>query len=81
MGASEPERVKYAGQGPRRRCRKRGQKQKDQIQVQRTFDRRTGELNASLGIRFAFLGVLAIPFIRQFAGQNASIMVPEESCH
>jgi hypothetical protein len=29
-------------------CRKRGQKQKGQIQVQRTFDRRTGELNGSL---------------------------------
>ena len=35
-------------QRPRRHCRKRGQKQEDQIQVQRTFDRRTGELNGSL---------------------------------
>ena len=33
---------------PRPHRRKRGQKQRDQIQAQRIFDRRTGELNGSL---------------------------------
>jgi hypothetical protein len=32
----------------RYRCRKRGVKQKDQSEAQRTFDRRTGEPNESL---------------------------------
>jgi hypothetical protein len=41
-------------------CRKRGQKQKDQIQAQRTFDRRTGELNGSLSGSARFTSLLPI---------------------
>src|SRR5580658_2532538 len=37
------------------RARKGGQKQEDQIQVQRTFDRRTGELNGSLSVLLVLL--------------------------
>src|SRR4051794_30220753 len=39
---------------------KRGQKQEDQIQVQRTFDRRTGELNGSLSGSARFTSLLTI---------------------
>jgi DNA replication protein DnaC len=44
-------------QRPRRHCRKGGQKQEEKIQAQRTFDRRTGELNGSLSgsARFTLL--------------------------
>jgi hypothetical protein len=49
-----------SAQRPRDRGGKRGQKQKDQIQVQRTFDRRTGELNGSLSGSARFISLLTV---------------------
>jgi len=50
-------RAELPAQRPRHHCRKRGQKQEDQIQAQRTFDRRTGELNGSLSGSVVFISL------------------------
>jgi len=52
-------RAQLPAQRPCRHCREGGQKQKGQIQVQRTFDRRTGELNGSLSGSARFTSLLA----------------------
>src|SRR5580658_7025169 len=51
------------------RARKGGQKQEDQIQVQRTFDRRTGELNGSLSVLLVLLRCRTIMESARFSPQ------------
>jgi hypothetical protein len=53
-------RAALSAQKPPRHCRKRGQNQEDQIQAQRTFDRRTCELNGSLSGSAPFTSLLTI---------------------
>jgi len=53
-------RAQLPAQRPHHHCRKRGQNQEDQIQAQRTFDRRTGELNGSLSGSARFTLLLAL---------------------
>jgi len=51
-------------------CREGGQNQENQIQVQRTFDRRTGELNGSLSGSARFTSLLTDYGKRSIFGLN-----------
>jgi hypothetical protein len=67
-------RQKLPAQRSRHHCRKRGQKQEEQIQVRRTFDRRTGELNGSLSGSARFISLLTVMENPRFSPRTAMLL-------